>query len=50
MAYPVTDGCCVSFSDHCALVDPTFPRPVMQMDVDIQVPWVLETCKHDYLV
>lgn len=49
MAYPVTDGCCVSFSDSCALVDKAFPRPVIQMDVDIQVPWVIENIRHEYL-
>lgn len=48
--YAVTETCHVSFQEHCDLLEPEFPKPVIQMDVDIQVPWVLENVRHDWLV
>lgn len=36
------------FRTDCALVDPAFPRPVVQVEVTFNLPWVLEE-KNDYL-
>lgn len=46
LAWAVTETCRVSFSDRCVLVDKAFPGPVIQMDVDIQVPWLFEEQHH----
>lgn len=31
----------VFFTTHCALVEKSFPRPVLQLEVDMEVPWVM---------
>ena len=41
-AYEVAPGCRVGFSEMCALVEEGFPAPLIQMEVEIEVPWVLE--------
>lgn len=32
----------IYFTEDCALVDPTFPAPVIQLNVHWTLPWVLE--------
>ena len=49
-AFAVTETCRVSVNNQCALVDDSFPRPVLQLEVDIQVPWVLEDAQHAWMV
>lgn len=49
-AFAVTETCRVSFNNRCALVEDSFPRPVLQLEVDIQVPWVLENVQHPWMV
>ncbi len=48
--YTVADGCSVMFTKDCALMERDFPKPVIQMEVNIDIPWVLEGEKHDFLV
>lgn len=39
--YPVAAGCTVAFSTRCALVEKSFPAPVLQLEVRLEVPWVM---------
>ena len=48
--YAVTDTCRVSFREHCDLLKADFPRPVFQMDVQIEVPWLFEDIHHDLMM
>ncbi len=41
--YVIADGYRVGFSKKCALLSKDFPRPVVQMEIEFLVPWVLET-------
>lgn len=49
-AFAVTETCHVSFQERCYLLEADFPKPVIQMDVEICVPWVLENVQHDWMV
>ncbi len=40
--YEVVPSCRIWFTDQCALLEPEFPAPIIQMEVEIEVPWVLE--------
>lgn len=41
-ALKLTPDHALFFTDHCVLVDKDFPRPVIQLEVRWQVPWVLD--------
>ena len=41
-ALNVTNDFSVFFSEECALVDKAFPTPVIQMEVQCNIPWVLD--------
>lgn len=45
--YPVSDSFRIAFVEDAALVDPNFPRPVLQMEIDASLPWLLEE-ENDY--
>ncbi len=40
--YEISDDFRVSFQEECALVEKGFPRPVLQMEIEAAIPWVLE--------
>lgn len=40
--YAVSKDFRVSFQEDCSLVEDGFPEPVLQMDVEANLPWVLE--------
>ena len=41
--HAVTPDCHIYFNDQwCALVEQGFPAPIIQMEVEIEVPWILE--------
>ncbi len=40
--YPVSKNLHVSFQEDCSLVEEGFPEPVLQMDIEAYLPWVLE--------
>jgi hypothetical protein len=37
----------VAFTGDTALVAPDFPRPVLQLEIDASLPWLLEE-ENDY--
>ena len=41
-ALKLTDDFSVFFTERCALVDKDFPRPVIQMEIQCNIPWVLD--------
>lgn len=41
-AYEVAPGCRVGFTERCALTEDGFPAPVIQMEVEMEVAWLLE--------
>ena len=41
-ALKVTNDFSVFFTEKCALVDKEFPTPVIQMEIQCNIPWVLE--------
>jgi hypothetical protein len=41
-ALKLTDDFSVFFTERCALVEPNVPRPVIQMEIQCNIPWVLE--------
>ena len=45
--YPVADGFLIAFTEDAALVAPDFPRPVLQLEIDASLPWLLEE-ENDY--
>ena len=40
-AFAVADSFQVSFHEDCALLDPDFPFPALQMEIFADIPWVL---------
>ncbi len=40
--YSVSKNFHVSFEEDCSLVEDGFPEPVLQMDIEANIPWVLE--------
>lgn len=44
--YEVAEGLSVMFAEDCALLEKDFPTPVVQMEIRINVPWVLEGEEH----
>lgn len=40
--YAVSNNFHVSFREDCALVEDGFPEPVLQMELEAYLPWVLE--------
>ena len=40
--YSVSDDFRVSFQEECSLVEKEFPRPVLQIEIEAAIPWVLE--------
>ena len=46
--YLIVDNFGVSASDSCLMLDNDFPRPVVQIEIHADIPWVLEE-KNDYL-
>lgn len=40
--YSVSKDLHVSFQEDCALVEDGFPEPVLQMEIEANIPWVLE--------
>lgn len=40
--YSVSRDFHVSFQEECSLVEPGFPTPVLQMEIEANIPWVLE--------
>ena len=41
-ALKITNDFSVFFTEKCALVDKEFPTPVIQMEIQCNIPWVLE--------
>lgn len=41
-ALNLTGDCSVFFTDACSLVEKDFPAPVIQMEFQCSIPWVLE--------
>jgi hypothetical protein len=41
-ALKVTNDFSVFFTDKCALVEENFPSPVIQMEIQCTIPWVLD--------
>lgn len=39
--YPLSPNFGVSFSDRIDMPEPDFPLPVIQLDFDADIPWVL---------
>ncbi|MDE6642276.1 MAG: hypothetical protein K2K63_17335 [Acetatifactor sp.] len=37
-----TNGFYVSFQEDCSLVEADFPAPVLQMEIEATIPWVLQ--------
>ena len=46
--YPLSPNFGVSFSDRIDMPEPDFPLPVIQLDFDADIPWVLEK-KNSYI-
>jgi len=42
MSYAVSDNFCVSFQQDCSLLEKGFPTPVIQMEIEANIPWVLD--------
>ncbi len=40
--YPVSKNFYISFQKDCALVEDGFPMPVLQLEIEAVIPWVLE--------
>lgn len=40
--YAVSKNFNVSFTEDCSLAEDDFPKPVLQMEIDANIPWVLE--------
>ena len=40
--YAVTPDCHIYFLDWCGLVEQGFPTPIIQLAVEMDVPWLLE--------
>ena len=40
--YSITNDFRISFQEDCSLVDIDFPRPVIQLDLSADIPWVLD--------
>lgn len=40
--YSVSKDFLVSFQEDCSLVEDGFPEPVLQMEIEASIPWVLE--------
>lgn len=38
----VSSDCSAYFINECALVDPSFPRPVIQLHISFVLPWLLD--------
>lgn len=38
----VMPACTVHFTTKCALIEGTFPEPVLQMEVSMEAPWVMD--------
>lgn len=47
LTYQITDGYYVGFNNGGALIAENFPRPVVQMEIEFHIPWVLEE-ENDY--
>ncbi len=47
-AYPVSKDFHVSFQEACSLVEDGFPEPVLQMEIEANIPWVLDE-PNDYI-
>lgn len=45
--YPAADGFLVAFTEEVALLEEGFPAPVLQMEIDASLPWMLEE-ENDY--
>lgn len=45
--YRAAEDFYVAFTQEAALVDPDFPRPVLQLELDAAIPWLLEE-ENDY--
>lgn len=46
--YPLSPNFVISFSDRIDMLEPDFPLPVVQLDFDADIPWVLEK-KNSYI-
>lgn len=46
--YTVAEGCSVMFTGDCALLEKDFPTPVIQMEICLDAPWVLEGETYEY--
>ncbi len=46
--YSVSKDFNVSFVENCSLVEEGFPKPFLQMEIDANIPWVLEE-PNDYI-
>lgn len=45
--YPVTDRFFAAFTEDIALLEKDFPTPVLQMEIEASLPWMLEE-ENDY--
>ena len=48
--YVIAEECSVMFTKDCALLESGFPAPVIQMEVCMDIPWVLDGEKHALLM
>lgn len=39
--YPVSKDFFISFQEDCSLVEDGFPTPVLQMEIEANIPWIL---------
>ncbi len=46
--YPLSPNFGVSFSDRIDMLEPDFPLPVIQLDFEAAIPWMLEK-KNSYI-
>ena len=40
--HPILNGFYVSFQEDCSLVEAGFPAPILQMEIEANIPWVLQ--------
>lgn len=40
--YSVSKNFFVSFQEECSLIEDGFPTPVLQMEIEANIPWILE--------
>ena len=41
-AHSIINGFYVSFQEDCSLVEADFPAPILQMEIEANIPWILQ--------